>query len=76
MWASFGYLFDNVGVVLDVVKGDEEYGFDVLDGVDPLLPGLRLGVPQILSDLLELTEDTAAVLRIQDGLQEMPLTQS
>ena len=60
--APFGDLLNYVGIVLDVVEGDQEDGFDMLDGVDPLLPSLRLCVPQILSNLLQFTQDTPAVL--------------
>ena len=73
--APLGDLLDYVGIVLDVVEGDQEDGFDMLNSVDPLLPRLRLGVPQILSDLLELTKNTPSVLRIQNRLQKIPLAQ-
>lgn len=60
--AALDHFVDYVRIVLYIVERNEEYCFDVLDGVDPLLPRLRLRVPQKLGDLLKLTEYAPPIL--------------
>ena len=71
--ASLGHLIDNVGIVFYVIERDEEYCFYVLDRVYALLPSLSFRVLQILRHLLQLTQNTAPVLRHEYSLQKAPL---
>lgn len=52
--AALDDFINNIGVVLDVVERDEEYGLYVLDRVDSLLPSLLLGISQNLHHLHQL----------------------